>query len=246
MRDSTAAARGALFILALLVSVVVSGHALGAEPCETCHRYRGLAVSGKELWIHSQGFAASPHAGLLCSDCHKGCSIFPHEKDATTGCALPCHVPGEGHERIAKAVEAGPHRTLMGTGKPPCLGCHDARGAAQIIKAGSDSLCLGCHTRKAAERAYYPDTIGSFGDSAHASLGSRKPGCSACHQNHAPGAQSARKSCARNGCHEGSSKEFSQLFDHRGGNAQDTFWGAGKWLLLLVGLVLATFLLKGS
>lgn len=210
------------FRTAALVSVVFGALALAApalaENCDSCHRHDLLKPGGQSLLVHPKVFAGTVHAGLLCSDCHKGAAIFPHEKSMEVRCDLPCHVASASHTKITEEVAAGPHAALGGAGKPGCVTCHDSSKADGLKGAGGEALCASCHPGKAEGAARYPSSPGDFGRRAHDALGADKPGCASCHPAHGSKRGEGAKSCGKSGCHEGSGSQFSVLYSHGDGS----------------------------
>lgn len=231
---------------ALLCALLLwPGTAKASQNCELCHRYPGLESQGRKLTMDKRRYAATPHAGLICEDCHKGHADFPHSMESGVRCDLPCHVPGATHGKIPEIVSKGPHARIGREGTPPCLPCHDDRSVKSLIEEGPDLFCLRCHDKADPVIPYYPFTAGSLGRAAHARLGKGAPGCTACHDRHSPEGDSARRACLKQGCHEGASPQFSMLYDHGGGKAAPPLARYALWLLWGVAALLLLQSLRG-
>lgn len=233
------------FLLAAAFSLplLFSAPAL-AENCDACHRH-ALAEGKRALCVHPQTFATTIHAGLLCSDCHKGHAVFPHDRAASVRCDLPCHVAGASHAKLVESVGAGPHANLGGAGRPACLACHDSGEAKGLKGAAGEKLCAGCHEGLSDAGGSFPSDAGSFGRAAHAGLGEKKPPCAACHPAHDAKKGDGAKTCGKPGCHEGTAPEFKNLFSHKG-SGTNPLSVAGLWVAVAACALFAFLGLKGS
>lgn len=202
---------------AVILAAVLFATDVRAENCDTCHRHDLKKPGGQSLLVHPKVFAGTVHAGLLCSDCHKGTGVFPHGKNLEVRCDLPCHVAGASHAKTVEAIASGPHAGLGGEGKPGCLACHDSSKADGMKGKSGEELCLSCHGDKKSAKGRYPTDPGDFGRTAHEAIGGNRLTCAACHPAHQIKAGEAAKSCASaSGCHDGKGPEFSALFSHGG------------------------------
>lgn len=228
------------WLAVLLLPFAVPAAAGALEQCLECHGLRGLALPERPLWLPAEGGVGGPHAGLVCSDCHKGVDLSPHLAPRVR-CDLPCHVAAKTHEDHTRAEQQGAHARV---GDPPCLGCHG--GEKSVRGVDSDALCRRCHVALDRPRRVYPDSPGAFGFWAHqrGAEGRRAPRCVDCHGLHpVRPARAARGACGSSGCHPGVGTGFQPLFDHRGAADPKPWGGAGTLVLAALGIVTGIALL---
>jgi cytochrome b subunit of formate dehydrogenase len=196
--------------IALLLAVfpVVCTGAMSNEECLICHEDPGLVNSaGKNLHVNPQGFSASVHNGLSCTDCHSQQANFedtPHfkvyEKVACSNC----------HDQADKSFTSSFHGKALATGSPKapdCSNCHGVKGSPHQIERldlrSAENSCRRCHTGE----------TGAYDGSVHsraATAGKPSPGCTSCHPTHSAGLPPSVGAVNRlcESCHAGSMKQI--------------------------------------
>jgi cytochrome b subunit of formate dehydrogenase len=199
---------GTSVILAVVVvltsgsSLTVAGVARGqpsATACLECHGMQGTRAAAAvpdSVSIYLGDWEASVHAGLECTDCHRGISALPHETPLPRADCSGCH-EGEAAE-YARSVHAA--RAAAGDRlAPTCASCHDPH----TVRPSSDpqsplhrthraEVCTRCHgdaNGVGARNTSVPHPAQSYAHGAHAhamAAGNPKAAtCSDCHGSHA-------------------------------------------------------------
>src|SRR4030042_569980 len=94
--------RNSRLVLGLLVWVATIAptqrlHAVDAENCLMCHRFRGLARVDKEgtyrlFHVDETFFNRGPHARVSCRGCHADIDKIPHNDAKPVDCLRSCHI----------------------------------------------------------------------------------------------------------------------------------------------------------
>jgi hypothetical protein len=147
------------------------------ENCSLCHQYPLLGVvddngTFRSFYVDKELYAASMHAQIRCSECHKGITKLPHEKGTVVDCTVACHLiePTSGRQFTHMGAENVIQASIHGGGNsfvrdpdkeahkddfPACLSCHMnekfsfqlefGEGFEDFIIAQSKGRCEECH-----------------------------------------------------------------------------------------------------
>ncbi|MBS1241073.1 MAG: Formate dehydrogenase-like protein cytochrome b subunit, partial [Gemmatimonadetes bacterium] len=139
-------------VAAILLGWTTSAAASGPEECLACHSEQGFTMErrGKtvSLFVDQRQLAASPHAKLECTACHKGfqADALPHAARIRPVNCLACH-DGAKFEHYAESVHA--------TAKPSvtCADCHGGHAVQRVTDKDpvvrhefAAKVCSQCHT----------------------------------------------------------------------------------------------------
>ncbi len=193
-----------------LVSTIVFPqklHAIDAENCLMCHRFRGLARVDKEgdyrlFYVDETLFGRGPHARVSCKGCHADIDKIPHDNAKQVDCLRNCHIEEPTreiiftHAKVSKTLEDSAHAltTVDGSARdfpedfPLCKDCHDIPLFRPVsifkkVRAGVSeraiSRCTVCHNDENFARYFYSHVTTRL----HKARDSREvvEGCSACH-----------------------------------------------------------------
>ena len=172
-----------LVVLALAIASPQKLHAMDADNCLMCHRFRGLARVDKEgayrlFYVDEKLFSHGPHARVSCKGCHADIEKIPHNDAKPVDCLRSCHIEEPTreiiftHAEVNKSLEDSvhalvePHETARDFPEdfPVCKDCHDMplfRPVAMFKKVKSGvseravSRCLVCHSDERFIRYYY-------------------------------------------------------------------------------------------
>jgi cytochrome b subunit of formate dehydrogenase len=176
--------RPALGLLALLtIALPQSLHAMDAEDCLMCHRFRGLARVDKEggyrlFHVDETLFNRGPHARVSCRGCHADIDKIPHSDAQPVDCLRNCHIEEPTreilftHTRVEEALEDSVHAppdpndaSCEGAQDfPRCKDCHDMplfrpvsifKKMSAGVSEGAISRCTLCHTDENFVRYFY-------------------------------------------------------------------------------------------
>ena len=137
------------------------------EVCLACHGQPGFkSDTGKNISIHAEKHAASPHGILGCQACHTAIKDYPHPARIPRVECSTCHAGPVGDVQNSMHAALGDH---------PCASCHgdphEVRPGAQIAPA----KCAECHAQAVQE----------FQDSVHGQAVKEgdpfAPTCASCH-----------------------------------------------------------------
>jgi cytochrome b subunit of formate dehydrogenase len=173
-----------LGLLALLTMVPAQRlHAMDAEDCLMCHRFRGLARVDKEgeyrlFHVDETLFNRGPHARVSCRGCHADIDKIPHSDAQPVDCLRSCHIEEPTreiiftHGRVEAALEDSVHAPPDPNGAacdapqdfPRCKDCHDMplfrpvsifKKMSAGVSEGAISRCTLCHTDENFVRYFY-------------------------------------------------------------------------------------------
>ena len=172
-----------LFVLAAVVAPAPRLHAMDAENCLMCHRFRGLARVDKEgayrlFHVDEAFYNRGPHARVRCRGCHADIDKIPHTDAKPVDCLRTCHIQEPTreilftHTGVQAALNGSVHSSTDPNGAPrdfaedfpQCKGCHDMPlfrpvSIHKTVRAGvSDraiSRCTVCHTDEPFVRYFY-------------------------------------------------------------------------------------------
>ncbi len=196
------------------------------DTCLACH----ASATEKTRPVDKTALDRSPHAGLVCQDCHSSITAAPHTAamlEEKASCAT-CHPDQEA--AYAKGLHSNPDK--QPGDHPTCVFCHGCGDPHAIGKADTwtrpakVALCSNCHRDRTRMRRYGPDTdaVGSYQASFHGKAllrygNYRVAICSDCHGHHdvlspddpaAPtNRANAAKTCGQAGCHHGAKVNFA-------------------------------------
>lgn len=150
-------------------------YAADQENCMFCHQYPLLGTvddnaTFKSFYVNEDHYSGSVHQKLSCSECHKGITKIPHEKNLTISCTNECHItePSLGrkysHNLIAEELKGSIHNIDNRYVKdksnpkdfPECVSCHkntenklviaSRRNAEYVVIQEAEGKCFDCHT----------------------------------------------------------------------------------------------------
>jgi len=172
-----------VFILATCMLVNNVTHAVDAENCLMCHRFRGLARVDKEgtyrlFHVDEALFSRGPHARVTCTGCHADIDKIPHDNAQPVDCLRSCHIQEPTREIVF--THAGVHTILQdsvhavtdpnGMARahpedfPGCKDCHDIPlfrpvSIGKKVRAGVSeqaiTRCTMCHDDENFARYFY-------------------------------------------------------------------------------------------
>jgi cytochrome b subunit of formate dehydrogenase len=193
-------ARAVLFA-ALLLSVC-SGNAepFKNQDCLDCHTDPAttLTRNGKPVpfIFPTNGFVASVHGQLKCTDCHDKIKDLVHETKLPPPNCTVCH------QKEAQAYATSIHgvsHTLGASGAANCWDCHGSHTMVPVKQADSPvfklnlpQTCARCHSNPGLTKEYqmkYPDAAAQYADSIHGRALLKMglivaPSCNDCHGVH--------------------------------------------------------------
>jgi cytochrome b subunit of formate dehydrogenase len=173
-----------LGLLALLTMALPQRlHAMDAEDCLMCHRFRGLARVDKEgtyrlFHVDETLFNRGPHARVSCRGCHADIDKIPHSDAKPVDCLRSCHIEEPTreiiftHARVQTALEDSVHAPTDANGapcdqpqdSPRCKDCHDMplfrpvsifKKMSAGVSEGAVHRCTLCHTDENFVRYFY-------------------------------------------------------------------------------------------
>lgn len=146
------------------------------ENCMLCHQYPLLGTVDDNGSLHSyyvsdKQFASSVHAEVMCSECHKGITKIPHEKNVKIDCTAACHItePTTGRPFSHKITDDVIRSSIHGADNthvrkkvvedfPECTSCHanekqvlrleSRRGMEELVMAEGKARCEECHLNR--------------------------------------------------------------------------------------------------
>ncbi len=133
-----------LLAVALVLASPRLLHAVDAENCLMCHRFRGLARVDREgayrlFYIDEMLFNRGPHARVNCTGCHADIDKIPHDHAQPVDCLRNCHIEEPTreiiftHVGVDQALKDSVHAPVSMDGTPReypedfprCKDCHD-------------------------------------------------------------------------------------------------------------------------
>lgn len=166
----------ALAAVLMMLAYSPAHAAADQENCMLCHQYPLLGVVDDNGSLHSyyvsdKQFASSVHADIMCSECHRGITKIPHEKNTVIDCTVACHIlePTTGRPFTHKTtddilkttihnVENSHVRQKVAADFPQCVDCHknekmsvniDSRkGMDALLMAQGKARCEECHQNR--------------------------------------------------------------------------------------------------
>jgi cytochrome b subunit of formate dehydrogenase/uncharacterized protein with PIN domain len=206
-----AALAGASLVLALVARAATSPAPKlpappGSEACADCHEqgsHRAKLKAGEAPNFDAAGLRASPHAGLVCVDCHadlKGDEEFAHSEGKPKLAKVEC---GSCHKNeLAQHLESLHGRAFARGEKlaPTCKSCHGTHNVLRPRDPASPTntmnipfLCNGCHREGSPVQSFYhipqDSILQNYQESIHGE-GLFKKGllttavCTSCHTAH--------------------------------------------------------------
>jgi len=158
-------------------------HAMDAENCLMCHRFRGLARVDKDgdyrlFYVDEELFSKGPHARVTCKGCHADIEKIPHDDAKPVDCLRSCHIEEPTreiiftHERVHDTLSESVHAPAEDSKThadfpadyPKCKDCHDIPLFRPVsifkkMRAGVSehalNRCKLCHTDENFVRYFY-------------------------------------------------------------------------------------------
>jgi cytochrome b subunit of formate dehydrogenase len=171
------------FLPLLLMALPQRLHAMDAEDCLMCHRFRGLARVDKEgeyrlFHVDETLFNRGPHARVSCRGCHADIDKIPHSDAKPVDCLRNCHIEEPTreilftHAKVQTVLEDSVHAPPEPNGAPcdgaqdypRCKDCHDMplfrpisifKKMSAGVSEGAVSRCTLCHTDENFVRYFY-------------------------------------------------------------------------------------------
>ncbi len=167
-----------LFILIPLFIFVYSPSqaATDQENCMLCHQYPLLGTVDdngtlRSFYVSEEHYASSVHVAIRCSECHRGITKIPHEKNTVIDCSAECHIlePTTGrpftHKGTADVLRASIHgvdnsfvRKAVKEDFPECVSCHvneklslrleSRKGLEALVMRQGQGRCQECHLNR--------------------------------------------------------------------------------------------------
>lgn len=158
-------------------------HAMDADDCLMCHRFRGLARVDKEgtyrlFHVDETLFNRGPHARVSCRGCHADIDKIPHSGAKPVDCLRSCHIQEPTreiiftHAGVQTVLEDSVHAPTDPNGAPRgaaddfprCKDCHDMplfrpvsifKRVSAGVSERAVSRCTLCHTDENFVRYFY-------------------------------------------------------------------------------------------
>lgn len=222
------------------------------DSCFRCHEnpglntdYRGQTLS---LYIDREKHESSAHSQLVCTNCHQGVDVFPHQieydgqfKEAMAHSCQSCHQPVYGDFEVSIHGKLG---NILS-----CNNCHSNHGLSEkeflIDKSEISNTCGTCHqglVLESYERSFHGIAV-QFGYE-------KAPTCTDCHGSHRilpKGDPASTISAANIGdtcepCHQGMARAGQNLLDGKQHTVpEDKETGYPLWITWKIFLALILF-----
>ena len=162
-----------LFIFALCAPLDA---ATDQENCQLCHQYPLLGTiddngSLRSFYVSNEHYASSVHMAIRCSECHRGITKIPHEKNTVIDCSAECHIiePTTGrpftHKGTEDVLNSSIHnlnnefvRNVIKEDFPECVSCHvneklslrleSKKGMEALVMQQAKGRCQECHLNR--------------------------------------------------------------------------------------------------
>lgn len=127
-------------VLAVLLSFgAVAGQVRAQEPandeCLACHGMEGISgPEGEDLFVSSDGFAASVHRSLPCAACHPDAEPVPHEQEPARPGPDACSMC---HSEVVETYLQSIHGQSRANGASDAAVCTSCHGPAHAIASAS-------------------------------------------------------------------------------------------------------------
>ena len=170
-------------LLALATALPQKLHAVDADNCLMCHRFRGLARVDKEgayrlFYVDEELFSRGPHARVSCRGCHADIDKIPHDDAKPVDCLRSCHIEEPTreiiftHQKVKETLQDSVHapdelddapRDFLDD-FPGCKDCHEMplfwpvamfKSVRSGVSERAVSRCLVCHKDEQFIRYYY-------------------------------------------------------------------------------------------
>ncbi|MFH1717552.1 MAG: cytochrome b/b6 domain-containing protein [Planctomycetota bacterium] len=172
-----------LLVFGLTMAISQELHAMDADNCLMCHRFRGLARVDKDgdyrlFYVDETLFGRGPHARVSCKGCHADIEKIPHDNAKPVDCLRSCHIDEPTreiiftHARVHETLSESVHAPAKDSNTqadfpgdyPKCKDCHDIPLFRPVsifkkMRAGVSeralSRCTLCHTDENFVRYFY-------------------------------------------------------------------------------------------